>query len=383
MYWHSKLKLLLMVSVDDFKMSSPCENMSKGWKPIRTSIETDELSPPGKCLAVTTSLKKFRFNGKKVRHMISDMEQFMVQCVETYLTAANKARDSIKYAATPFLDGDRLVEADDAVNTGALQRIASSILMKVLHGARMARFGLLKAVANLAKNVTKWNANCDKRLHRLICYVNYSLDLRLKGHIGDSFDKVALFVYSDEDFVGDKESSKSTTGIFMAPTGPNTFFPFNAAPKKQTCVSHSTPEAEIVAANAAVRLEGLPALQLWDIVLERKVIATLLEDNQATVQILKSGKNPALRHIARTHRVNFAWLSEAFRTCDQMDIKYCSTHELFANIMTKGFANADNWDRATALIGMRSKDDNKHLYGVNGIPPPTQIPKLPKTKLKS
>ena len=26
----------------------------------------------------------------------------------------------------------------------------------------MARFDLLKAVANLAKNVTKWSANCDK-----------------------------------------------------------------------------------------------------------------------------------------------------------------------------------------------------------------------------
>ena len=67
---------------------------------------------------------------RKVRQMVYDMEQFMVQCVETYLTAANKTRDSFKYAATLFLD-DRLVEADDAVNTGALQPIASSVLMKV------------------------------------------------------------------------------------------------------------------------------------------------------------------------------------------------------------------------------------------------------------
>ena len=111
-----------------------------------------------------------------------------------HITAANKTRDSFKYAAVPFLDEDRLVEAGDAVNTGALQPIASSVLMKVLHGARMARFDLLKAVANLAKNVTKWNANCDKRLHRLICYVKSSLDLRLKGHIGDSSDKLALVI---------------------------------------------------------------------------------------------------------------------------------------------------------------------------------------------
>ena len=30
MYWHSKLKLLLMVYVDDFKMPGPCENINKG-----------------------------------------------------------------------------------------------------------------------------------------------------------------------------------------------------------------------------------------------------------------------------------------------------------------------------------------------------------------
>ena len=84
MYWHSKLKMLLMVYVDDFKMSGPSENMSKGWKLIRTSIKTDEPSPPGKCLGCNHIIKEVSTNGKKVRQMIYDMEQFMVQCVETY-----------------------------------------------------------------------------------------------------------------------------------------------------------------------------------------------------------------------------------------------------------------------------------------------------------
>ena len=56
-----------------------------------------------------------------------------------------------------------------------------------------------------------------------------------------------------------------------------------------------------------------------------------------------------------------------------MDIKYCSTREQSANVMTKGFTNADNWDRATALIGMGSRDDNKYFYGVNIIPPPAKV----------
>ena len=158
------------------------------------------------------------------------------------------------------------------------------------------------------------------RLHRLVCYINSSLDLHLKGHVGDSLDQLQLSLYSDADFAGDKSTSKSTTGIFLALTGPNTFFPLNGVSKKQTCVSHSIPEAEVVAANAAVRFEGLLALQLWDTILGRPVQATLLEDSQATMQILKSGKNPALRHVSRTHRVHLAWTSDVFRTCSQMGI---------------------------------------------------------------
>ena len=85
-----------MVYVDDFKMFGPCENMSKGWEPIRTSIKTDEPSPPGKCFGCNRIIKEVSINGKKVRQMIYDMEQSMVQGIETYLDTANKIRDSCK-----------------------------------------------------------------------------------------------------------------------------------------------------------------------------------------------------------------------------------------------------------------------------------------------
>ena len=110
-----------------------------------------------------------------------------------------------------------------------------------------------------------------------------SLSLRLKGHIGDNPADLELSLYSDADFASCKETSRSTSGIFLALTGPNSFFPLNAKSKKQTCVSHSTPEAEIVAANAAVRSGGLPALQIWDVLLNREVKLSLLEDNKATM----------------------------------------------------------------------------------------------------
>ena len=38
--------------------------------------------------------------------------------------------------------------------------------------------------------------------------------------------------------------------------------------KKQTSVSHSSTESEIISLDAGLRMDGLPALDLWDIVIE-------------------------------------------------------------------------------------------------------------------
>ena len=107
MYWHSRLKLLFMVYVDDFKMSGPTENMNRGWEFIRTSIKTGEPSPPGKCLGCNHVIKEISINGNKIRQMVYDMGQFMVQCVEPYLTAANTSRDFLKYVCSNSIPGRR------------------------------------------------------------------------------------------------------------------------------------------------------------------------------------------------------------------------------------------------------------------------------------
>ena len=38
--------------------------------------------------------------------------------------------------------------------------------------------------------------------------------------------------------------------------------------KKQTSVSHSSSESEIVSLDAGLRMDGIPALDLWDVVIE-------------------------------------------------------------------------------------------------------------------
>eukprot|EP00969_Alexandrium_andersonii_P257417 11380407-Alexandrium_andersonii.AAC.1 len=66
--------------------------------------------------------------------------------------------------------------------------------------------------------------------------------------------------------------------------GPDARSVLSTASKKQTAVSHSTPEAEIVALDHTLRTLAIPASMLWDRILGREVTVTLGEDNQACIQ---------------------------------------------------------------------------------------------------
>ena len=143
-----------------------------------------------------------------------------------------------------------------------LSNIACKVLMKIMYIARFARPDLLRAVGALSTMITRRTPLCDKKLFGIIKYMNGSVAWRQIGFIGDSSDELELGLFSDADFAGDKETMRSTSGVFLAVYGPHSFLPLAAQSKKQTAVSHSTVEAEIVAADHAIWMTGLPALQL-------------------------------------------------------------------------------------------------------------------------
>ena len=351
-YWHPELKLLLMVYVDDFKMSGPSANFAKGWSMILQKIKTDEPHAVTKCLGCEHLVCDTNVGGVSVKQMEYNMRPLFEQCVDSYLTLTKKDTSTLKPAKTPFLDETTVENSPSESKEGLLAPIACKVLMKVLYGARLARFDLLRPTAAPASKITKWDSVCDRMLHRLVCYINSSLGYKLKGHIGDSSKDLTLTLFSDADFAGCLDTAKSTSGVLIALTGPNSFFPLNAINKKRSCVSQSTPEAEIVAAGLAIRTEGLPALQLWVMVLERPTKVVFQEDNQATIQTLKTQRNPTLRHLNRTHRVNLSWLCEVFRNLKEAELKHCKTDEMAADIFTKAFTNPIKWNAALHLIGI-------------------------------
>ena len=65
---------------------------------------------------------------------------------------------------------------------------------------------------------------------------------------------------------GDLEDSKSTSSGTLCIFGSHAFVPISWMCKKQTSVSHSSTESEIISLDAGLRLYGIPALDLWDLI---------------------------------------------------------------------------------------------------------------------
>ena len=83
---------------------------------------------------------------------------------------------------------------------------------------------------------------------------------------GNTAKQCRLGLFQDSDFAGDLEDSKSTSGGTLCIFGSHTFVPISWMCKKQTSVSHSSTESEIISLDAGLRLDVIPALDLWDLI---------------------------------------------------------------------------------------------------------------------
>ena len=356
---------------------------------------------------------------KPVNVMTYDMKEFLSSCVDRYCELAKVERSTLEQVATPFHENRIAKPVEGNEPAGRLQPIASRVLMKILFAARMARWDLLRATQSLASRVTKWSRDCDVALHRLVCYIMSSLDVRMQGFIGDRVNECQLWLFCDADWAGEFDS-KSTSGCALYLVGPNTYYPLNAFSKKQTSVTTSSTESEVVSANHGVRAQGLPSLSLWcflwkeiqvissagrkaepkarnpqepipiltkfdpeideiryggadvggrsvanlnslNVHLSDKFKVQLMEDNQATITIILKGDSEKLRHTDKTQRISFAWLRQQFER-GLFNMINVDTKEQVADIFTKPFADRTKWLHALRLI-------NHNLTGDQGGKP--------------
>ena len=124
---------------------------------------------------------------------------------------------------------------------------------------------ILWSVNKLARSITKWTKACDKPISRLISYIHHTCDCKQNCHVGTTAKQCRLGLFQDSDFAGDLEDSKSTSGGTLCIFGSHTFVPIPWMYKKQTSVSHSSTESEIISLDAGLRLDGIPAHDLLDL----------------------------------------------------------------------------------------------------------------------
>ena len=186
-------------------------------------------------------------------------------CVDTYLQLTGVPKSRLQKVSTPCID-DHAFTAEDFVTIGALKNVAAKIVLKALYVASLARADLLWTVNALARELTTWNLACDKRLHRLISYIDSTKTQVMCNYVGDNPEDCNLVLFCDASFAGCLRSSKSTSGCLLCLVGPRTFVVVCWFCKKQTAISHSSTEAEVVAMDAGVRIEGLPAVALWSLI---------------------------------------------------------------------------------------------------------------------
>ena len=172
--------------------------------------------------------------------------------------------------------------------------------------------------------------------------------------MGNTAKQCRLRLFQDSDFAGDLEDSKSTSGGTLCILGSHTFVPISWMCKKQTAVSHSSTESEIISLDTGLGLDGLPALELWDLIVSvlgnvsrvsdgsgkpesdvhkhhksqqkidvmedidsvpsnvqsarQEALLCVFDDNEAVIKMIITGRSPTMRHVSRTHRVALDWL---------------------------------------------------------------------------
>ena len=247
----------------------------------------------------------------------------------------------------------------------------------------------------LARSITQWTKACDKRLNRLISYIHHTCEYKQYCFLGNTPKQCRLGLFQDSDFVGDLEDSKSTSGGTLCVFGSHTFVPISWMCKKQTAVSHSSTESEIISLDTGLRLDGLPALELWDLIVSvfgnishvsdctgqpvngknksynkidvvhdiddvpsnvqsarQEALLYVFEDNEAVIKMIMKGRSPTMRHVSRTHRVALDWLFDRINLDSKIQIKYIDTKNQLADILTKGNFTRDEWNHLLTLFNI-------------------------------
>ena len=145
-------------------------------------------------------------------------EDFAKQCVELYEQLSGK---KVKHFRIPHCDGGTLVDTNDQC-VGQLSASSAKLVMKLMWLGRISRPDIMVAINTLARNITRWSTNYDKRAARLVGCIAATVDYAHVMRIKDLPAKLWLSLFVDSDF-GSSPDMKPTSGFIIALEGPDSF----------------------------------------------------------------------------------------------------------------------------------------------------------------
>ena len=166
--------------VDDFILVAQPSNEASIWKQLNGLIDfKDSPEPISRHLGVHHHMS---YSGDgKITTMHREGHRYLEAVVKKYMNETGVK--ALPWVATPSID-DRI--DDESQKPGKQKATAASHLMSIMYIARLCRADLIVTVSFLARRMSKWTVNEDRRLRRLMSYVAHHLDLKLEHRLSSS-----------------------------------------------------------------------------------------------------------------------------------------------------------------------------------------------------
>ena len=190
-----------------------------------------------------------------------------------------------------------------------------------LTATRLDFMFVVSLISRFMACLTQQHFTAAKRVLRYLKgTVNYGVFYK-RGGVSD------LIGFTDSDYVGDMEDSKSTSGyVFMISGGVVAW-----SSRKQPIVTLSTIEAEFVVA-AACACQAIWMRRILEEIGHSQTEGTKLMCNNAST--IKLFKNPVLHGRSKHIRVRFHFLRDLTKE-GAANLLFCGTRDQLADLMTK------------------------------------------------
>ena len=187
---------------------------------------------------------------------------------------------------------------------------------------RATRPDIAHAVGRLAERVKFWTTEDQERLEIVVSYLKQypALGINIKSN-HDTTETLRYITYSDSDFATNSDRRSYTGGAVMIQGSSGSSALVGWLSKKQSIVSLSTAEAEIIAAIMTIRRfdEIMDASDALDLGSEKRIMI----DNEAAITALPRGYSGKLNYVNKTRDVYIRWCPTYF---DRSQPKLMKTH---------------------------------------------------------